>query len=108
MIRAFIFDLDGTLVETEMLKAQAYAAVSQTLLGLDAPDERAIDGYRRIVGATDEIASEAVEIVHPIRDVHVTMLHLLGLDDNKLTYFHGGRFKQLSQFGGKLITEIMA
>lgn len=60
MIRAFIFDLDGTLVETEMLKAQAYAAVSQTLLGLDAPDERAIDVYRRIVGATDETAARAM------------------------------------------------
>ncbi|MGY8730704.1 MAG: DUF1501 domain-containing protein, partial [Pirellulales bacterium] len=44
----------------------------------------------------------------PIRDVHITMLHLLGLDDNKLTYFHAGRYKQLSQFGGELITEIMA
>lgn len=60
MIRAFIFDLDGTLVETELLKAQAYAAVSQTLLGLDAPDERAIDVYRRIVGATDETAARAM------------------------------------------------
>lgn len=61
-----------------------------------------------IVGATDEIAAEAVEVVHPIRDVHVTMLHLLGLDDNKLTYFHGGRYKQLSQFGGQIIPEIVA
>ncbi|MCH9656613.1 MAG: DUF1501 domain-containing protein [Planctomycetes bacterium] len=60
------------------------------------------------VGATDEIGAEAVEVVHPIRDVHVTMLHLLGLDDNKLTYFHGGRYKQLSQFGGELIPELMA
>ena len=60
MIRAFIFDLDGTLVETEMLKAQAYAAVSQDLLGLDGPDERAIDLYRGIVGATDETAARAM------------------------------------------------
>lgn len=60
------------------------------------------------VGATDEIGAQAVDVVHPIRDVHVTMLNLLGLDDNKLTYFHGGRFKQLSQFGGELIPEIMA
>ena len=59
------------------------------------------------VGATDEIAAEAVEVVHPIRDVHITLLHLLGLDDNKLTYFHGGRFKQLSQFGGEVISEIL-
>jgi len=61
-----------------------------------------------IVGATDEIGAKAVEVVHPIRDVHVSLLHLLGLDDNKLTYFHGGRFKQLSQFGGEIIPEIMA
>ncbi|MFP6879327.1 MAG: DUF1501 domain-containing protein [Roseibacillus sp.] len=58
-----------------------------------------------VVGATDEIGESAVEVVHPIRDVHVTLLHLLGLDDNKLTYFHGGRYKQLSQFGGQVIPE---
>ena len=60
MIRAFIFDLDGTLVETELLKARAYAAVSQDLLGFDGPDERAIDLYRRLVGATDETAARAM------------------------------------------------
>ncbi|MFT5528256.1 MAG: hypothetical protein ACI9HK_006245, partial [Pirellulaceae bacterium] len=48
-----------------------------------------------VVGGTDEIGEKAVEVVNPIRNVHVTMLRLLGLDDNKLTYFHGGRFKQL-------------
>ncbi|QGJ68549.1 Secreted protein containing DUF1501 [Planctomycetales bacterium 10988] len=61
-----------------------------------------------VVGGTDELGAKAVDIAHPIRDVHVTLLHLLGLDDNKLTYFHGGRFKQLSQFGGKLIPELLA
>ncbi len=61
-----------------------------------------------VIGATDEIGAEAVDVVHPIRDVHVTIMHLLGLDDNKLTYFHGGRYKQLSQFGGELIPEIIA
>ena len=61
-----------------------------------------------IVGATDEIGAEAAEVVHPIRDLHVTLLHLLGLDDNKLTCFHGGRYKQLSQFGGQVIKELIA
>jgi hypothetical protein len=61
-----------------------------------------------VIGATDEIGAEAVECVHPIRDLHVTILRLLGLDDNKLTYFHGGRFKQLSQIGGRVIGELMA
>ncbi|MFY0652568.1 MAG: DUF1501 domain-containing protein [Cyclobacteriaceae bacterium] len=59
------------------------------------------------IGNTDEIGEKAVEVVHPIRDVHITMLKLLGLDDNKLTYFHGGRYKQLSQFGGKVINELI-
>lgn len=56
-----------------------------------------------IVGATDEIGAKAVDVVHPIRDVHVTLLRLMGLDDSQLTYFHGGRYKQLSQFGGEVI-----
>ncbi|MCB1062292.1 MAG: DUF1501 domain-containing protein [Verrucomicrobiae bacterium] len=60
------------------------------------------------VGATDDIGAEAVDCVHHIRDVHVTLLHLLGLDDNRLTYFHAGRHKQLSQFGGKVIGELLA
>ena len=63
---------------------------------------------RAVVRATDEIGAKAAEIAHPIRDLHVTLLHLLGLDDNKLTYFHAGRYKQLSQFGGKVIKELIA
>jgi hypothetical protein len=60
------------------------------------------------IGATDETGAEAAENVHHIRDLHITLLKLLGLDDNKLTYFHGGRFKQLSQFGGEVIQELIA
>ena len=60
------------------------------------------------IGATDELGAEAVEVVHPLRDLHVTLMHLFGLDDNKLTYFHGGRYKQLSQFGGKVIHDLIA
>ena len=67
-------------------------------------------GFRKgsIVGATDEIGAEATECIHPIRDFHVTLLHLMGLQDHRLTYFHGGRYKQLSQFGGRLIPELLA
>lgn len=60
------------------------------------------------IGATDELGAQAVESVHHIRDVHVTLLHLLGLDDNRLTYFHAGRHKQLSQFGGQVIKDLLA
>jgi len=61
-----------------------------------------------IVGATDETGLRAVETVHPIKDFHVTLLHLLGLDDNKLRFFHAGRQKQLSQTGGEVIRELLA
>jgi hypothetical protein len=59
------------------------------------------------IGATDDRGMEAVECVHHVRDVHVTILRLLGLDDNKLTFYHAGRFKQLSQFGGQPIHEVI-
>jgi len=62
----------------------------------------------RVVGATDELGGIAVETVHHVKDVHCTLLHLLGLNDNKLTYFHEGRYKQLSQVGGSVITELLA
>ena len=61
-----------------------------------------------IVGATDETGEKAVEVAHPIRDIHCTILSLLGLDDAKLTYFHGGRFKQLTQVGAQVIPELIA
>lgn len=59
------------------------------------------------IGATDDLGMTAVETVHHVRDFHVTLLKLLGLDDNRLTYYHAGRFKQLSQFGGSVIEELI-
>jgi hypothetical protein len=60
------------------------------------------------IGATDELGAEAVEGVAHVRDVHVTILKLLGLEDHRLTFYHAGRFKQLSQFGGQVIKELIA
>ena len=62
----------------------------------------------KIVGATDEVGLQSEETVHPIKDFHVTLLHLLGLDDAKLRYLHGGREKQLSQTGGEVIKDLLA
>ena len=60
MIRAIIFDLDGTLVQSEKLKAQAYAIAVQRLRGLPEPDPRAIEAYRTIVGSSREVATQFV------------------------------------------------
>jgi NO-binding membrane sensor protein with MHYT domain len=59
------------------------------------------------IGATDDLGMIAVEGKAHVRDFHVTLLRLLGLDDNKLTFYHAGRFKQLSQFGGTVIKELI-
>ena len=43
-----------------------------------------------------------------MNDLHATMLHLLGLDHERLTYFHNGRSYRLTDVAGKVIQEILA
>ena len=40
-----------------------------------------------LVGATDDLGFKAVEDIYRMRDVHATVLHLMGLDDMQLTYY---------------------
>src|SRR5262245_29826651 len=47
------------------------------------------------VGATDELGSAAVENRFHVKNLHATILHQLGLDPNKLTYFYGGLDQKL-------------
>ena len=55
--------------------------------------------------ATDEHGKAAVENkVHP-HDLHATILHLLGLDHEKLTYYYGGREYKLTGVGGARVVE---
>lgn len=60
------------------------------------------------VGATDEFGYAAVEDKKSINDVHATVLHLLGLNHEKLTYFHNGRHMRLTDVAGNVIREIVA
>ncbi len=60
MIRAIFFDLDGTLVQSEKLKALAYAMAVAELRGLEEPPSEAIEAYREIVGASRDEASRHV------------------------------------------------
>ena len=60
MIKAIVFDLDGTLVQSEKLKAQSYAIAVQRLRGLSEPEPQAIEAYRDIVGASRDVASRHI------------------------------------------------
>jgi hypothetical protein len=59
------------------------------------------------VGATDAIGLRATECPYHFRDVHTTILHLLGLDQNRLTYPHLGRNERLTFVEGKVIRQIV-
>ncbi|MCW5978851.1 MAG: DUF1501 domain-containing protein [Bryobacteraceae bacterium] len=61
-----------------------------------------------IVGATDEYGYRAVEDKKSVYDLHATLLHLLGLDHEKLTYHFNGRDMRLTDVHGELIHEALA
>lgn len=59
-------------------------------------------------GETDEFGfAAAVDRVH-MHDLHATILHLLGLDHEELSYFHQGREETLTDVHGRVIREILA
>ncbi len=58
-------------------------------------------------GATDEIGYAAADQPVSINDLHATVLHLLGIDHERLTYTYNGRRFRLTDVAGKVITEIL-
>jgi hypothetical protein len=59
-------------------------------------------------GATDEFGHHAVQGKVHMHDWHATLLHLMGIDHEQLTYMHNGRPFRLTDVHGEVITEIMA
>ena len=59
-------------------------------------------------GRTDEFGLRSVAEGIPLRNVHATILDLMGLDDERLRYLHAGRFRQLTDIGGQVLSEIIA
>lgn len=59
-------------------------------------------------GATDDFGYKAVEKVVTIHDFHATILHLLGLDHERLTFYHNGTERRLTDVHGNVIRKILA
>jgi hypothetical protein len=59
-------------------------------------------------GATDEHGWDAVEDRVHVHDLHATILHLLGLDHERLTYRHAGRDFRLTDVSGAVVNSILA
>jgi hypothetical protein len=58
-------------------------------------------------GATDEIGLYAVENRVHVHDLHATILHCLGLDHKKLTYYYNGRDERATINGGQVVKELL-
>jgi hypothetical protein len=59
-------------------------------------------------GATDELGYNVVEKPVTIPDFHATVLHLLGVDHTRLTYYHNGIQRRLTDVHGEVVREILA
>jgi len=59
-------------------------------------------------GRTDDFGYKAIENRTSVHDLHATVLHLMGLDHEKLTYRHNGRDFRLTDVAGNLIHDILA
>ena len=61
-----------------------------------------------VYGATDEFGYHAVEDRMHIHDLHATILHLMGLDHERLTYRHSGRQFRLTDVAGRVARKLLA
>jgi hypothetical protein len=59
-------------------------------------------------GETDEIGYRAAVDPVTVHDLHATMLHLLGIDHERLTYFHNGRSFRLTDVAGNVLAKILS
>nr|MBP9225767.1 DUF1501 domain-containing protein [Verrucomicrobiales bacterium] len=63
-------------------------------------------GYHH--GATDDFGFYAVKDQVDIHDYHATLLHLMGVDHEALTYFHGGRDFRLTDVYGNVVKDLLS
>ncbi|MCA9264151.1 MAG: DUF1501 domain-containing protein [Planctomycetales bacterium] len=59
-------------------------------------------------GETDELGQKAVADVHPLYDFNATILHLLGLNHEQLTFQHNGIRRRLTNVEGHVIQEVLS
>lgn len=117
---ALIRDLDsrGLLEETLVVWCTEFGRMPMFQKGAQGRDHNP-DGFtcwmtgagvKRGVsyGATDELGREAVQDVRPLYDLNATILHLLGLDHEALTFEHNGVDRRLTNVEGHVIREILA
>lgn len=59
-------------------------------------------------GATDDFGHKAVQDIATIHDLHATILHLLGLDHERLSFYHNGTLRRLTDVHGYVMKDVLA
>jgi len=116
---ALLADLEqrGMLEDTLVLFGSEFGRLP-TMQGIDGRDHN-ITGFPMFLtgagvkpgvtyGATDELGIHAVSGRMHVNDLHATLLALMGLDHEKLTYNYAGRNFRLTDVAGQVVTEIMS
>jgi hypothetical protein len=75
--------------------------------GVDGEKGRGHHSACTSYGSTDDIGSTVVENKVHVHDFHATILHLLGMDHEKLTFRHGGRDYRLTDVHGNVVRDIL-
>jgi hypothetical protein len=61
-----------------------------------------------VYGSTDELGATVAENQVHVHDFHATILHLLGMDHERLTFRHGGRDYRLTDVHGHVVQALLA
>jgi Protein of unknown function (DUF1501) len=59
-------------------------------------------------GATDGVGLRAAENKVHVHDLHATILHLLGINHEELTFQHNGRNERLTDVAGRVVQEVLS
>ena len=62
----------------------------------------------QVIGSTDAVGLRATEEKAHVHDIHATILRLIGLDHERLTFRHNGRDERLTDVSGEVIEKVMA
>ena len=98
---------DPSEYQYERLEDMVHATTT-AFLAMTVKCARCHDHKFDAIPQTDELGFAAETNKVHVHDLHATILHLMGLDHTRLTYFHQGRDERLTDVYGNVVTAILA
>jgi hypothetical protein len=94
-----VINCPDSMLDTDIPSFSSRTFVHAGVISEDSPEARLIVVRHDVVELADGT---------PMANSMLTMLHLLGLDQNRLWFLHNGRNEKLTDFGGGVINEMLA